>query len=449
MLGQLRTLFDAAYLQQTWSGSKNFRRFVIAVGIFALLRLLVQLAMVAYPDPDLFPDDLRIYLDAGHNILHQRDLYPPLPLEHMEFYQYPPLFAVFFVPSFLPNEVVALIHTGLHVVVYALLYIRWNRLFRRFNIERGREMLAWTLPIWLLFAAFWNDIAYLNVYLLTALLATLLIEAVLDENLPRSVLWLSVILQIKPQWAFAALVPLLLGRYRFFFNLIVRAGVVYVVLAGITIVVIGPDYGFHQYREYFHLLAGIGDNYPWRGSNEPYLGYNHSIPQTMVYLFGDSAGTLRLALVVRVLLLVPLGVVVLRCLRHPLNRAGGQTPRFALDLALALYTAVFIWLEVMWELSLGIAVFTYLLATLENRRVKLAVWIVFVLYALVDAVQVLSYIFIGDAVIETGPYVLTDISIYIPLIMIVTVFFHALLIWRLWGSYPALPLKSEPAYESQ
>jgi hypothetical protein len=263
------------------------------------------------------------------------------------------------------------------------------------------------------------------------------------------VLWLSVIMQIKPQWAFAALVPLLLGRYRFFFKLITRAAVVYVVLAGITMLVIGPDYGLHQYRQYYHLLAGIGDNYPWRGSDEPYLGYNHSIPQTMVYLFGNSSGSLRLALVVRVLLLVPLGIVILRCLRHPINRPGRENPRFALDLALALYTAVFIWLEVMWELSLGIAVFTYLLATLQNRRVKRAVWIIFVPYALVDAVQVLSYIFIGDAVIETGPYVLTDISIYIPLIMIVTVFFHGLLIWRLWSDYPAPLLQTAPAYESQ
>ena len=84
----------------------------------------------------------------------------------------------------------------------------------------------------MLFTTFWNDLAYLNVYIFMALLATLLIDAILCERLGWSVLWASIILQIKPQWAFAVAVPLLLGRYRFFARLLVLIIVAYGVIAG-------------------------------------------------------------------------------------------------------------------------------------------------------------------------------------------------------------------------
>jgi len=59
-------------------------------------------------------------------------------------------------------------------------------------------MLAWLLPVWLVFAQFWSDLGYLNVYVLMALLATLFIDALLDERLGWSLVWVSIILQIKP-----------------------------------------------------------------------------------------------------------------------------------------------------------------------------------------------------------------------------------------------------------
>ncbi len=68
----------------------------------------------------------------------------------------------------------------------------------------------------------------LNIYILLALQATLLIDAVLRERLGWALLWLSLILQTKPMWAFAAAVPLLLGRYRFFLRLVGGAVAIYV-----------------------------------------------------------------------------------------------------------------------------------------------------------------------------------------------------------------------------
>lgn len=433
MFAKLQPFYDTVYLRQIWSGSKTFRRVMIAVLIFAALRLLVQVAVNV--DPGYFPEDLRVYLQAARDLRYNHDLYPTLPLKSMEFYQYSPAYALVFMPLlWLPDVAVILLFTALHVVCYVLLYARWDRLFHKLGMDRARAMMVWTLPLWLVFAAFWNDMAYLNVYLIMALLGTFLIEAMIFENLFGGVLWLSIILQMKPHWAFAAALPLLLGRYRFFFKLILWAALVYGVVTGITLLAIGPDYGWAQYKDYARLLTRIDADHPWRGPNDPYLGYNHSITQTLVYLFGNHSSTMRFSLVLRVLLLTPLGLFGLRSLRHPALRPGHEVPALSLELVLALYTGVYIWLPVVWELSLGIAIFVYLLATMENKKVRIGLWLLFGLYALVDVVQIVSYLAFGDAVTDEnpGPYIRTDISIYIPLIMIVTVVFYALLVWRCW-----------------
>jgi hypothetical protein len=384
--------------------------------------------------PEFVCDDLRTYLDAAQNLRQQNDLYPPLPLERVEFYQYAPSFALAMVPfTWLPNVLVAVLHTVLHVVVYALLYRQWDRIFERLGLDRASEALIVTLPVWLMFSAFWSDLILLNVYILMALLATLLIDAVLDERLDLSLLWMSIILQLKPHWAFAALIPLLLGHYRFFFKLIIAAVAVYVAVAAITILVVGPNYGWEQYKAYFHLLTGMGDNFPWRGPAKSFLGYNHSIVQTVVFIGGITSTTLRISQVIKFLLLVPLAIIGLRFLRHPVRKMGREVPQLGLELAFVLYTGVFIWLDIVWELSLGIAVFTYLLAVLNQSKARTIVGIVFLLYALVDFCQLVSFMVLGENAFVQGPYIVTDISIYIPLVMIVTLTFYALLIKRLWA----------------
>ncbi|HEX2997051.1 MAG TPA: hypothetical protein VHP14_19675, partial [Anaerolineales bacterium] len=50
--------------------------------------------------------------------------------------------------------------------------------------------------------------------IIIALFATFLIEAILYEKLGQAAFWLGVvILPIKPHWAFALALPLLLGKY--------------------------------------------------------------------------------------------------------------------------------------------------------------------------------------------------------------------------------------------
>jgi hypothetical protein len=420
-----------AYLRKAWSQSKVYRVVLIAVLAYTSLRLAVHgvyLAGTLLPEQaeeHPIPVDLQVYLDAATHFQLQQDLYPRESLELIEYhYPYPPAYAMMFVPFlWLPPLVVSVIHTLLHIVAYGLLYIWWGRVFRRLGLDLAGEMWAWTFPVWLVFSAFWSDLGYLNIYIISTLLATLLVDTILNERLGRSLLWLSIILQTKPMWAFAIAIPLFLGRYRFFLRLLALAAVIYVAIAGTTILLAGPSYGWQQYIDYIHLLSRLGHDFPWRGPDAPFLGYNHSIKQIVVYLLGLSPEILRLA---------PLAVASLRHLLRPACQAGREVPRLSLDLAFALYLGVFIWLDIVWELSLGIAVFTYLLATVKQRGAKICVWLVFLPYALVDFWQLASFIAFGPNVVLPGPYVLTDPSIYIPLIMIVILTFYALLVKRLW-----------------
>lgn len=431
------------YLRQTWSQSKTYRAILIVVVIYALLRLVVQgvfLVGMLFPDQtqaQSLPDDLRIYLEAAGHLHLGQDLYPKT-VERWEFYQYAPSYALAFTPFlWLTPFAAAIIHTLLHVVAYGLLYVWWGRIFRRLGLERASEMLVWLLPVWFIFSVFWGDLGYLNVYIIMALLATLLIDAVLNERLGWAVLWLAIILQIKPQWAFAAAVPLFLGRRRFFFKLLALAVVAYATIVGLTMLTVGLSYGWQQYGDYFRLLLNLlHRNYPWRTLADGFLGYNHSITQTIVYLLGVSPGTFRLATGIKVLLLAPLAVVSLRCLCRPANRAGRDVPLLGLDLTFALYLGAFIWLDVIWELALGMAVFTYLLATLEQQGARRLAWLVFLPYALVDVWRLASFVLFGPGIVVPGPYILTDLSVYVPLTMIVILTFYALLVRRLWSAVP-------------
>jgi len=298
------------------------------------------------------------------------------------------------------------------------------------------------LPIWVLFTTFWNDLAYLNVYMFMALLATLLIDAILCERLGWSIFWTSIILQIKPQWAFAIAVPLLLGRYRFFVKSLALTVVVYAaIVVGVTLIA-GIPYGWQQHIAYFKLLSSINGNaYPWRGPEASFLGYNHSITQIVAYLLGPTRGAFTLSLIIRLGILLPLGLLGLYDIAKPVNRPGYEVPTFALDLTFALYLGVYIWMNVVWELSLGIAVFSYLIAIFWQRKTKWLIWLVFLPYALVDVWRLITFAVWGTDVILPGLYVATDPLIYIPWIMMVTVVFYFVIMLRLLRTTSTMHLK--------
>ena len=440
-------------IKKVWKQSKLYRVLLIAAVIYTVLRLIFQggyLAMMLLPElgimggvPDwvgtegaMIPADLQIYLNAAKHFYHQENLYLQGSLERLEdHFPYGPPFAMIFTPFLLLSPgATAVVHTVLHFIAYGFLYLSWNRIFKKYGLERAHHALAWTLPMWLVFSSFWTDLGYLNIYIIMALFGTLFIEAIMDEHFGWSLFWLSVIIQIKPHWTFAAVVPLLLGRRRFFFKLISWAIVVYVAVVGLTLIIAGPTYGWQQYGDYVEFLGRLSRDFPWRGPEAGFLGYNHSIKQIVVYALGTSQSSFQLATVIKALLLLPLAGLGLHHLLHPVNRAGNKVPQLSLDFAFALYLGAFIWLDMVWELSLGVAIFPYLLGTLQHKKSKILASVGFLPYALLDPWRVGSFAIGGMSVILPGPYVATDPAIYIPLIIIAILTFYVALIIRLYNS---------------
>jgi hypothetical protein len=140
---------------------------------------------------------------------------------------------------------------------------------------------------------------------------------------------------------------------------------------------------------------------------------------------------MRLATILKLILLLPLGWISSKFLRNPAARAGNELPETALGLVFALYLGAFIWLDMVWELSLGIVIFAYLLATTEQKATRILLWALFGPYALLDIWRLVSYMALGDSVLYEGAYVLTDPLIYIPWIMMVLLVFYAILLLRL------------------
>jgi hypothetical protein len=429
-------------IRECWSSSKTYRVLLVAAILYALLRLAVQvylfsdaLATQSTSEGAQISSDLELaYIPAVQHFQAGQDLYLQGSLKVIEYhFNYAPSFALFFMPVLLlPLSTLVPLLVVVHLVVYFLFYVVWARIFEKNKLTTVAVTWAKLLPLFLVFSVFWDDLAYMNIYLLTALFATFLIEAVLNENLGWAIFWLGVVIMpIKPHWGFALAVPLLLGRYKFFLKLLVGSLIAYLVVAGITVLAGGIGYGIRQYQDYFAFLARLSRDFPWRGPDQPFLGYNHSIMQIVLYYLGVSHASMQIATIVKLLLLVPLGWVSINFLRHPMNKAGHEVPEIALSLAFVFYLGAFIWLDMVWELSLGLVVFAFLLATIQQRNTRIFLWVLFAPYALLDIWRLVSYMALGDSVLYQDSYVLTDPLIYVPWIMMLLLAFYALLLIRL------------------
>lgn len=430
------------YIREAWSRSNSYRVLLILAVLYAVLRLAIQVFLFSDAlQPQAIAEGAQVsadlqqsYIPAAQHFQTREDLYLKGSLEILEYhFPYSPSFAFFFGPLLLlPLTILVPILVVLHLAAYGMLYWWWLRIFHKNNLPHVARVWAGMLPLFLVFSAFWDDLAYLNIYLITALFATFLIDAILQEKLGPSIFWLgAVILPIKPHWAFGLALPLLLGRYRFFFKLLAGAILTYLLVAGITILAGGVEYGIRQYQDYFGFLSRLARDFPWWGPDKPFLGYNHSIMQTVLYLFGVSPTNRQLATILKLILLLPLGWISLKFLRNPPNRAGSEIPETALALLFVLYLGAFIWLDMVWELSLGIVIFAYLLATTEQRGLRIFLWVLFGPYALLDIWRLVSYAALGDDILYQGAYVLTDPLLYVPWIMMVLLAFYAILLTRL------------------
>ena len=430
------------YIKEHWSRSKTYRVLLILAVIYAVLRLAIQIFLFSDAmRPEAVAEGVQVsadlqqsYIASAQHFQAREDLYLKGSLEHVEaHYLYSPAFAFFFAPVLLlPLQILLPLMLVLHVLAYGLLYIWWHRIFDRNHLAQVASQWARLLPLYLVFSVFWDDLSYMNTYIIIALCATFLIDAILQEKLGWASFWLgAVILPIKPHWAFALALPLLLGRYRFFFKLLVGAAVAYLIVAGTTILAGGVEYGLQQYQDYFGFLSRLSRDYPWWGPDRPFLGYNHSVLQIVLYYLGVSPANVRLATILKLILLLPLGWISLKFLRKPPDQPENEIPETALVLAFAFYLGAFIWLDMVWELSLGMVIFAYLLATTEQKATRVFLWVLFGPYALLDIWRLVSYMALGDEVLYEGAYVLTDPLIYIPWIMMVLLVFYAMLLMRL------------------
>ena len=425
-------------LHNCWAQSRWFRFALTAATLWVVLRLALALIYAAglFP-PELMgsaslPMDLPVYIKGGRDFQLRQDLYPQDLSDTTFHYPYSPPFAMLSMALlWLPENQVALLGTILTVLAYFFTYLRWWKIFQRFKLDKVNEKMIVTLPVWLIFSAFWGDLSYLNIGIIVALVATLLIEAILDERLGWATLWLTILLISKLMWAFPLALPLLMGRKKFFWKLLACAGLATLAMAGLSVLVAGPGYILQQYLGYFEHLKRISTEFPWHvWTATPFLGYNHSIKQDIIFLLGDKAWVQQLAVVVKIIFLIPLALVGWRLWRAPAQQTASQTH---LDLIFALYLGAFIWLDIVWEVLLGIVILPYLLANLEARWARALAWIVFLPYALVDIIQLVSYLIGGESVLaRQGGYFLADPSIYLPLIMFIILVFYAMLIRRLW-----------------
>jgi hypothetical protein len=173
----------------------------------------------------------------------------------------------------------------------------------------------------------------------------------------------------------------------------------------------------------------LGQDFPWRGPETGFLGYNHSIKQIFVYFLGNTPTNLLIATIVKTVLLVPLVVITIHRIFHPIRQPNLQIT-VVLETALLIYLGAFIWLDIVWEASLAIAVFTYLMAAIPNRTPKIIITGIFLPYAILDVWRLLCYI-AGSPMIN-GAYLKWDYSMYIPTTMIVILTFYTVLVAKLW-----------------
>lgn len=415
-------------LRQVWVKSKAFRTFLIIAILWFVLRLAFQIAYQSnYGEKWFLADDMQTYKMAAERLVTHADIYRPEEMQTISAFQYAPSFALAYFPlTRLPIAVLAIGWMLVQAAAWVFLWLRWDSILAALELKSAREILARTLPIWLIFSTFWADVAYANVYVIMALLASLLLEAVLKHRLGWSIFWLGLIIQIKPQWAFPIFIPLCLREWKFLFKLLGGAGLLYLACMGASMLAVGSGFIFSQYLAYFRFMSGLNSYFPW--TKLPFLGYNHSILQTLIHFshWPYSALTVGTATLIKGVLLAPLVWA-----SWHFGRAH-RTQAHALMLALGWYLAIFLMMDVVWEVTLVLPILALVWPILRNTLERWGLGILIFIYAALDIWQIISYLIWGDAILWQGnSYMLTDPALYIPIILLVLLAFYAILLRQL------------------
>jgi len=388
------------------------------------LTALWQMKIISFEDSPP-ANDLKIYLEASTRFLQREDLYIA-PRPDFGLYAYSPAFAaVLGLLTSLPYKFVWMVDALLHIIVYWAIYWRWFKIFRQQRLDSAAATLIRLFPLWIIFTGLLYEIAYMNIYIFMAFIATLLLEAMLSQQTGKAILWLTILLLIKPQWAFALGIPLLLGHWRFLAKVVIGALLAYFAILALMVLVT-EQYALVQYQKYFQFLQSIPYTFVWNTMiKDGHIGYNNSIMQVVVFFTNDASHSIILVNVLKILLSIPL-IAIFWLYHH--NTPQETTPAFTLEWAFALYLLVFLWLDVVTELTFGIVIFTYLLGTLPKESSKNWARLFFLPYALthiwITFTGVVSFL-------APLPDVIIDPSLFIPFILIAMLGLYGLVLWRL------------------
>src|SRR6266508_1582902 len=169
----------SATLRQECRNSNSFRLWtilaIVGLVINLVLTVLWQMELISFEDTPP-ANDLKIYLEAGNRFLQRENLYIA-PRADFGLYAYSPAFAALLgFLTFLPYKIVWIVDALLHIVIYWVIYWRWFKLFREQQLHSAAEALIRLFPLWILFTGLLYEIAYMNIYIFMALIATLLLE---------------------------------------------------------------------------------------------------------------------------------------------------------------------------------------------------------------------------------------------------------------------------------
>ena len=418
----------SAALRQQWRNSSSFRLWTALAfaGLVVNLALTVLWQMEVFTFEDTPPaNDLKIYLEAGNRFLGHENLYTA-PRADFGLYAYSPAFAALLgILTLLPYKLVWMVDALLHIIIYWGIYGRWFRIFREQELNSAAEALIRLFPLWIIFTGLLYEIAYMNIYIFMAFIATLLLEAMLYQQTGKAILWLSILLVIKPQWGFALGIPFLLGQWRFLARVIGGALLTYLAIFAMMALFTG-QYALQQYREYFQFLRSIPDTFVWNTlTREGHIGYNNSLMQLVIFFTDRALSSVLLTTAIKILVSLPLIGIYWRYRRDPARKANSA---FILEWAFSLYLLAFLWLDVVTELTFGIVVFTYLLGTLVTPGMKNLARFAFLPYALthiwITFTGILSFF-------VPLPDLVIDPSLFIPFILIAMLGLYGLVLWQL------------------
>jgi len=418
----------SAALRQQWRNSNSFRLWTIlaiaGLVINLALTVLWQMEVISFEDTPP-ANDLKIYLEAGNRFLQRENLYNA-PRADFGLYAYSPAFAALLgFLTFLPYKAVWVVDALLHIVIYWAIYWRWFKIFREQKLNSAAEALIRLFPLWVIFTGLLYEIAYMNIYIFMALIATLLLEAMLYQQTGKAILWLAVLLLIKPQWAFALGIPFLRGQWRFLAKVVGGALLAYFAILAVMVLLTG-QYALQQYREYFQFLGSIPYTFVWNTmTKNGHLGYNNSLMQLVIFFTNRASYSVLLTTAIKVLLSLPLIGIYWRYCRDATREV---TLAFVLEWAFALYLLAFLWLDVVTELTFGIVIFTYLLGTLSEQSSKNLARLVFLPYALTHIWITVTGI---ASFIVPLPDIIIDPSLFIPFILIAMLGLYGLVLWQL------------------